>query len=126
MTASDLGANAHHRGKTAWQPEGAPRRLTFQGRPGSKHVLAVFAGTEMCVRRPLVVRSGAWSQRFNIGQYAWFLAHDRYRRYECAVPAECFDSRGRCEMEVSLPEPDRAPYISEIRLELEMPREGGA
>lgn len=120
MRAGELGANARHRGQPAWQPEGAPRRLTLQGRPGLKHVLAIFAGTEMCVRRPLVVRSGAWTQRFNIGQYAWFLAHDRFRRYECAVPPECVDPQGRCEVEFLPPEPDGSPFISEIRLESEI------
>jgi hypothetical protein len=124
LTANDLGVNATHRDRSAWQPETVPRRLTFQGQPGAKHILVVFAGTEMCVRRPLVVRSGTWSERFNIGQYAWFLAHDRFRRYECALPADCFDSQGRCELEFSIPEPDRAPYLAEVRLEMNVSKKG--
>ena len=80
---------------------------------------ACFAGTEMCRRRPLVVKAGDWEHRFDIGQYAWFLSHDRYRRYEVAVPAECLDATGRCDLELSVPEPANSPYLREVRLEVE-------
>ena len=73
----------------------------------------------MCVRRPLPVRCGQWQHRFDIGQYAWFIAHDRFRRYEVTLPAECFDERGRCRLELLAPEPERSAYISELRLEVQ-------
>ncbi len=118
-SADALGCQAVHRGRASWQPGGSATCVTLQGEPGADHVLVVVAGTEMCVRRPLAIRSGAWGERFNIGQYAWFLAHDRFRRYECRIPAACFDAQGRLELAFTAPEPDLAPYIAEIRLETE-------
>jgi hypothetical protein len=111
----------------------APTRLKLQGRSGARHVLVIFAGTEMCVRRPLVVRCAArsparrvlpkgldaWEHRFDVGQYAWMLAHDRFRRYEVEVPRDCFDEKGACEIELFVPEPSRSPYLREVRLEVE-------
>ncbi|HUU22203.1 MAG TPA: hypothetical protein VM389_06670, partial [Phycisphaerae bacterium] len=119
LSVEDLGANAEQDGLPAWQPPGEGTTVSLQGRPGSAHVLVVFAGTEMCVRRPLVVRGRGWEHRFDIGQYAWFLAHDRLRRYEVHVPASCLDDAGRCKLELVVPEPDRSPRIAEIRLETE-------
>ncbi len=119
LAAADLGANAEYRGAPAHQPGPGPATVTLQGRPRADCVLVLFAGTEMCRRRPLVVRSGDWQHRFDIGQYAWFLSHDRYRRYEVPIPRECIANDGRCEIELSVPEPDNAPYLRELRLEVE-------
>ena len=52
-------------------------------------------------------------------QYAWFLAHDNYRRYEVPVPEECMERDGRLCLQLRVPEPENAPYIREIRLEVE-------
>ena len=133
VDAASLGANSTHNGQPAFQPPVEPTWLKLQGRPGARHVLVIFAGTEMCVRRPLLVRCAArsparrvlpegveaWEHRFDIGQYAWMLAHDRFRRYEVEVPADCFDEKGRCEVELLVPAPSRCPYLREVRLEVE-------
>ena len=122
--AAGLGANAEHQGTPAHQIGPEPTRIGLQGQPGAaagRHVLVVFAGTEMCVRRPMQVRCGNWQCRFDVGQFAWFLAHDRFRRYEAALPAECLDQAGRCEVELTAIEPQHRPYVREVRLELEIP-----
>jgi len=127
VAAAQMGAHAAYRDGDAHQPAANPTRVELIGRPGAGHVLAVFAATEMCVRRPLLVRcpgrdgDDAWEHRFDVGQYAWFLAHDRYRRYEVPVPARCFDAAGRIDIELSAPEPHLAPYLREVRLETETP-----
>ena len=133
LTAAALGANSTHNGQQAFQPPVEATWLKLQGRSGARHVLVIFAGTEMCVRRPLVVRCAArsparrvlpkgleaWEHRFDVGQYAWMLAHDRFRRYEVEVPRDCFDEKGACEIELLVPEPSRSPYLREVRLEVE-------
>ena len=52
-------------------------------------------------------------------QYAWMLAHERFRRYEVEVPRDCFDETGACEIELFVPEPSHSPYLREVRLEVE-------
>ena len=115
----ELGANATHRNRPCFQPGAEGVELALKGQPGAKHVLVLFAGTEMCVRRPLELRSGAWSHRFDIGQYAWFLSHDRFRRYEVALPDDCADKSGNCRVKLIVPESEHAPYLRCIRLEVE-------
>jgi len=119
LSADELGANDEQDGRAAWHPPGEGRTITLRGRGGANHVLVLFAGTEMCVRRPVVIRGRGWEHRFDVGQYAWFLAHDRLRRYETPVPASCIDADGVCTLELTVPEPDRSPRIAEIRLEVE-------
>jgi len=119
LPAEELGRAVDYKGRPAHRVGPEPTGLSLQGRPGARHLLVVFADTEMCVRRPLVLRSGDWRHRLDIGQYAWFLAHDRTRRYEVALPEECFDAEGRCRIELTAPEADSPPYLRQVRLEVE-------
>lgn len=117
-TADDLGANTTHQCQPAHQfARGETLKLT--GQAGAKHVLVLFAGTEMCVCRPIEFHCGDWTGRLDVGQIGWFLAHERYRRYELEVPAECIGDDGICRLDIHLPDSEHSPYIREIRLEME-------
>ncbi|MHC4717670.1 MAG: hypothetical protein ACYS5V_11920 [Planctomycetota bacterium] len=48
--------------------------------------------------------------------------HGNLDGIEAAVPACCLDAEGRCRLELAVPEPDRSPYLAEVRLEAEARR----
>jgi hypothetical protein len=114
-----LGSASSHGGESAWQPSLEPRSLPVQAMPGSRLLLVVFAATNMCELRPLTVTCGSWSHRFKVGQFAWFLAHDRFRRYECEIPASCLAGTGQCTVSLAASDRERSPWIREVRIETE-------
>jgi hypothetical protein len=87
-------------------------------RPGATNILVVVTGTHMC--REAVAEVVVAGRPFELrrGTMSWFWAYDGWKRWELILPVEMAGA-GDVEVRVRADAERSAPYIAEIRMEVE-------
>jgi hypothetical protein len=105
-------------GKSYAMPFPAPVACRLPVRPGAMNILVIFTGTHMCREAVADVTVAGRRIELRRGTMAWFWAYDGWRRWEFILPAELVTA-GEVEVFVQGRDGQSAPFITEIRTEVE-------
>jgi hypothetical protein len=105
-------------GKSYAMPFPEPVTCRLPVRPGATNILVIFTGTHMCREAVADVTVAGRRIELRRGTMAWFWAYDGWRRWEFILPAELVTA-GEVEVTVQGRDGRSAPFITEIRTEVE-------
>ncbi|HTL52664.1 MAG TPA: hypothetical protein VL860_08835 [Planctomycetota bacterium] len=105
-------------GKSYAMPYPELLKASLPVNPKEQNILVVFMGTHMCreVVCDVLVNNKVFELRR--GTMSWFWAYDGYKRGEIELPADICKS-GEIEVVIRSKSADSAPFISEVRTEVE-------
>lgn len=118
LDAKHYSGGAAFHGRSYAIPHPDPLCASLAVRPGASNILVLMIGTHMCRETITDVTVNGRTFEVRRGTMTWFLAYDGYKRAEIELAADLCVS-GTIQVEVLARNCESAPFIPEIRTEVE-------